>query len=461
MFLAPADVKATPAELELNHFYCAQFSPRCYDEFAGDIWKRYIPLAARTHVGVWHAANATAAIYRFRAAQQPRPGVNLVHHDIQPNMGSGVTVANESSLRQLSASLTSISTMARQPALSISEQTLILMANLLYIQYCFLRGDYSNAADILARSIRLMEDWQHWKHELASAMAPPRLLLLCYIKTEVLMQAAHLLPDRTPWNWKNSLLCLQDSPLLSMLDACAQLDMLWSGIETAANNRSVLLECLGKWKERFDQLQLETRLSEADRVRGTILRMQEILIGVRLEADTSLGEMRWDEFEPQFRTVTSKLDILLQGEVSRLGKPTFTPMVMRLLHFMAMSCRNPTLRRWIVSILRAQQHKEQAGIAAAIGVAVTDAHHSYTRIVDIVMETEEIAWDKEEERLECSKPRNCVSDEFICSNHRVVEIRAQAESTTERVCKLSLRTAADVSFGRPERAYLVLTALWS
>lgn len=244
--------------------------------------------------------------------------------------------------------------------------------------------------------------------------------------------------------------------------------MLWIGLQAVIQNlpfrpsprelsiantaRYAFREPFEKWIARFQEFQSSPYVTKGDRGRVDILKIRQILVGVLLKVDISNMEICWDEFNDEFSKATTLIELVLSKDFKDSGLPLFTPMLAKMLHFMAKACRAPILRRKMIALLQLQLE------TAAFLFTAKRKHCSYTQVIDAIVNVEEGGWIQGgKESCQCLPC--CVPGEFICNNHRVMEVHANIMPDDSKV--LSLRTTGDVLNNRSGQSFSVAAATWS
>lgn len=272
--------------------------------------------------------------------------------------------------------------------------------------------------------------------------------------------------SKPAWHWDEALSSLQKRQIGSPADACLELEMLWIGLQAILQNlpfrpnaeqlrnansaRLSFYQRFKNWVTRFHHLSSAQNSSTTDNGRIAILQVRQILVGVLLRVDMANLETSWDDFHEEFTRATLLIEQLLDQNTQDSGLPAFTPMLLKALHFMARVCRNPVLRRKMITILGVQHRK------ALSTVHKTAKHPSYTQIIDAIVTVEESAWTEKEL---CHCLPECVPGEFICNNHRVAEVDFKFRPNS--LDELTLRTVGDVSNNLPGQMLFIKARMWS
>lgn len=188
-----------------------------------------------------------------------------------------------------------------------------------------------------------------------------------------------------------------------MADACLELELLWIELQAAVRNlplqpskgevsranvkRGMFRIWLGSWTDRFQQFRLSAHGTKSHRFRIVILRIRSILVEILMRIDITNMEAGWDEFDDDFAKAILLTEVLCkQDEDGIVGLQSVTPMLTKILQFVATKCRNPVLRRRTITILAvlSKRFVDQ--------VYNQSINTSYTQIIDAIVNMEERAW---------------------------------------------------------------------
>lgn len=441
--VAPAQVKPTWAELELNHYCRTQVimtNSGC--EFTSELWHLHVLQGSREEAAIWHACNYFAAVSRL----------NRTSHSGTMNIVFG------ESLRQYSAALKSIMKVATRRKLSIPDKSAILVVNALLVVSSFRSGKLDEAVTIISNSIRLLQEWDFQGYELQSPCPVPMMLLaLFFVKIERVFQNCFLVSTKLGSGWEKVLSTLQDMPIVSSVGACLELEMLWNEsialignlsfqpsaqeVQTANTLRAAFRHRFVIWTLRY-QIYRQSQLTKVDHARNGIMNIRQMLVDILLRVDMANLETSWDEFDDEFAQATILAEFIAKRDMKESVLTPLKAMLLKVLHFMAKVCRNPALRRKMVTLIREKfENSSQNNAAEASKV-------SRTQIIDAIIELEETAWYAPEEGRNCSEwETGCVAGEVICNYHRVAEVHANINPSLR--FNITLRTVGDMVNNRP------------
>ncbi len=453
---SPAPPQADPnhIELELSHFFRTEVVNKCSDEFSRDLWGVYYPQASQNELALWHGCNALAACFQARELQRAgkmmEPLVQGLYKECR---------------RQYCASIKGIMHVANKPGQTAADKVAILGANLLFTVYWTYTQEYTNMEMLSANSIRLIQDWRLWEDVSPSAISSRRLLFY-FLKLETMEQGYSLVSCKKPWHWNKALSFLQGLPFSSCADASLELELISMGLHavfpTVADiQRDVDALCVANaargtlrnnfevWTERFDRFRRSVYTSEGDGDALCILEIRGILVGVMLEVDLTRLELSWDDFEGMFERALS----LAERPPRHRDMPSFKPMLLKSLHWMAKICRKPTLRRKIIATLDTEFENQPAFVK----MLPSRANPSYTAVIDAVVAVEEAAWSRIQDG---QRPHDCgcsieacVVGEYICNNHRITHIQRLGSQFT-------FQTVGDTVNGRPGLVMKIKHVQW-
>lgn len=215
------------------------------------------------------------------------------------------------------------------------------------------------------------------------------------------MQAVTFLIDWTPADIEETLVSTADNGVFQSLDHAAdRLEVLLSQVmrlryameqktspPASSLTIKVLLEQLNNWLHLFEAMLLSQQPSTyhsaiPERPRISLLRLQHTIIWILLSASSMPGkEMAYDNFAPQFRQCVAHAREVAAAHERCFEKPTFTPEVgiVPVLYIIGVKCRDTTVRRVVLEMLRRQTIRE----------AVWDSKTA-ARVVERVIELEEM-----------------------------------------------------------------------
>ncbi|KAJ6782395.1 hypothetical protein PWT90_08029 [Aphanocladium album] len=437
---SPLTVQPTKSEQELNHLFRTKLTLNSADEFNEDLWKIHIPLASQSQAPIWHASIAFAALWRYQMAK------SSIDTLFKQQM-------YEESLRQYSSALHCVLQLTQKPKLSMTDQVSILVANVLFLRCCMNRGDAEAGQAIVASSVQLIHHWNLFHCDTSSTPIPSNMVVLFFSKMGRYLYQSLLTTGHSPWQWEKGLAALRGKPIVSCTDACLELEMIWTGARAVIEELPVQpkVKRVGKayksqtkfrdsfriWSSKFDALQRQPYILRTDHIRLSVLLVRKILVQILVNVDIGRLETSWDDYYADFERATLLAKSVLEtGGLDRDKKKTiFTPMLAKSLHFMARVCRHPRLRRQIVQLLA-----PQLGMARLLSI---DEDYSPTQIQDTMIAVEESGWAMIRiGQSECDCLIECVPDEYICSNHRVVTVDVNLRPG--KASELRLRTRADV-----------------
>lgn len=149
--------------------------------------------------------------------------------------------------------------------------------------------------------------------------------------------------------------------------------------------KDIVLGQLKTWSNLFKNMLLQSSFYPKDFENQPLILLLRLQYTVTWTFLSSCGpgrEMEYDNFLPQFQECVSMADEVAAAHERYSGslKPTFTPEIgiLPVLYIIGVKCRNPVVRRQVLSILRRQPIRE----------AVWDSI-STARVVERVIEIEE------------------------------------------------------------------------
>jgi hypothetical protein len=451
----PAQVSASSLERGLFHHYLTEVIDHVADDFNRSLWAVHLPRSAKEQPAIWHACVAVAAL-----------------HQRQPFCGTRKSELYTTALNQYHKSLQSL--IKLKPSASSKDeyavQVPILGANLLFIVCAVQRGEITEAFTHLRNAINLLQLWRFWEPVIVrppwktpEGIIPKGSLMLFYVQIDGL--AMEILPTRAAWHWQweQAVVSIQQEPLVSLVQACLEIEMIWIGIKGMCNTiplrcsptqcmdfnrrRAILAAYYQKWAVRFDQFKdLSSAPDEANWALWLTLEVRRIVVSLMFRVDISGFETCWDALEPDFEAIASLIEsieerTLSEENMGRKAPYAFTPSLTKSLFFLVKVCRPSSLRRRIIKLYIAHRQRQRI-------ISQKQDLTFYVEGVLAIMKIEEGAWGilEEERPATCS----CRKHVFICNEHRIFECGIIHTGT--HTANLPFRTVGDVAHGRETRS---------
>lgn len=422
------------------------------------MWLRQYPQAAQSVPAIWHGCNAIASCWQLMAIDT----TNSI-------LKGAAEKVRQDGMRQYSHMLTELVKVAHQPTLTAADKSTILAVNLLATIYLNGTGQIADQNVIIANTANLFRRWQPWLSDSASPI-PSTFILLMFLKYERYKENSTLITCQKPWLWNEALLSLQSRPLLTCTDASAELEMLsmglqstfptflniWTDANAVAMSHATLAtfrQIFVSWSERLDAFKVSGRLRNEDRGPLSVLEIRRIVVGVMLQVDITRLETCWDDFEGEF----NKALLLAERLLSDTTMPAFTPTLSQLLHWMAKTCRNPKLRRRMVSLTEAQYKKFPGPRHPSVKI-----RRSPFAVINAIISTEEVAWSYIKDGYspgECGcSEQGCIDGEYVCNSHRVTQVHLKGGNPLGG--ELTLQTVGDIMRNQAGQVMYVRSMVW-
>ncbi|GLA73021.1 hypothetical protein AtubIFM55763_003920 [Aspergillus tubingensis] len=359
---------------------------------------------------LWHAMNAVACIHRdFIANSTP---ITMSRMQDSPHV--------RLALQQWNKSIQSLQELLSGQVLTKFDRLVILSVCILFITMSSLQGRLWQAFVHINGGLKLIHQWKLADRGEDKRDEDSDLDVLLVLFTQLDSQARPYLPslsNNLQWTDKQIILSSSTHPFKS------------------------LLEALDKYLEKTPQLEDERSLKA--------LFARRRLAQVALSMDLKKGELAHDDFVEHYAYMLNLMGDILEDPMNSLdSQPKNIYRVQKMsfhletittepLFLIALRCREPTIRRQAIRLLR--QYPRREGICEGMAAL---------KIAERVMEIEE----------EClTSPENaCARGKWICENHRVTWL--QFFLVHDRQARTVVHTREDLLHGRPGRE--IVTTYW-
>lgn len=423
MATRPVGSAGTEDERRLNYDFYHRFAVISHDEFNGNLWLQSLPQMAHNEPAMWHLIGAIAAVF--------------------PNLPTGQyglygKKIYERGLQHYLSSVRSIRQMIDAQELSQGRKELILVHSPFLAMCEFWIGKKQSKVQSSA-GIRLMRLWKSWEWQSCADPYGVTQSMLFLLKGHSSSECSHFVAPSEVWDWSEALSFLSQGPLRDYSSACLETEMLLASlhalfrqlplqpdaaaIRTANAKRAIYKGYTAALVDRLRDFVPSTGRTEMEGIQLQILNIWCLLITAMLNVNLSCIELGWDEFCPVFEEVLLIAEkIYAQHDQSRV-LPHFTPFLSKALHLMARWCREPGLRRRIISTF--QRHP--------LHPANKGPRH-YIPLVNTLQEIEEGAWrERKRGDLGCAFKRSCAAGKYVCQYHRVVSISLKEDPDLGRI----------------------------
>lgn len=421
-------------------FFRTETASRVAGPFDRSFWTVDLLRATQVHPAIWHASIAVAAMYKRYTIP-----ADATTRDLRRGL-------YEFALAQYNASISGLVGVASAEEQSTDDRDVILATSVLYSGLCSLRGDPKEAFLHMRSGLRLFRQWRHWerKGRRSRGVLPVDSLITLFNRFD--SQALNLLDDKSRMGSEERDIPREPSraPFTSVTEAYFEFELTLNGLVDLRQrkdlisppsvpcpdreNRTSFRSALDAWKAKFAALY--PLLKDSEMEAALVLRIRQIAFEIALGIDETRWELGWDDFLGQYRQiVTLSRELLEEYHSEPMGREeSCTPMfsfaasVCEPLYITASSCRDGSIRREAISLLRKWPRREclwDSVLAASLAESI------------MLLEERAVGGGRDGEE-ECY----CVEGVFICHGHRVAD--AKLELLGEGVGMVTLRTVNDI-----------------
>ena len=350
-----------------------------------EIWRQTLMLYSQTVPAVRHAAVALALVHRNYLDRGSDGGVHL------PQFSVEAPLFHYNRAIQL---------LLGQEIGDATERTAItLLVCYLFVCFDHLAGNYVQATKHLRGGVELVRNID------SGRVAAGAGTLLDQVTRQIRrldMQAVTFLVDWTPAGIQETLaLAMSNGAFKSLDEAADRLQILVSQVMRLRHaieqklsppptsfHTGNLLGQLSTWLHLFENLLLQScsashlTFATNHNQRTCLLRLQHTITWILLSASTiTRREMAYDAFLPQFRQCVALATEFAAAHERHSEQAAFTPEVgiIPVLYIVGVKCRDPTVRKQVLGMLRRQTIRE----------AVWDSHVT-ARVVERIIQIEEV-----------------------------------------------------------------------
>ncbi|OKL59086.1 hypothetical protein UA08_05840 [Talaromyces atroroseus] len=418
--LLPGD--NNPQEIQNFLFFRTVTAPSLAGGCDFGLWTCHTLQASRLYPPLWHATTALGAIHRQFIADG-----NLLPYNPRSETVDRVRFA----LRQFNESIQSLTKMLSSgKALGKQDKVVVLTSCILFMCLCTLQGYQLQALMHISHGVKLMHEWGLGESSVVQrddTDAALNMLLVMltqldtqgtHIQSRVGIQTTEQIEDRqSVYALEPFHTCLQAYVgLEKLINRLTRLDLNTHG--ASATHKEAILHDFTLWDAMFQDY-LATR---SETIEGNLLAVLNIrrLYAQTLFNDPAKGEVGYDEFIDQYTMIVTLAAQVLEaiypdtrdvdaqsGNVSSPSKQpdySLSVVISEAIFITAMRCREPSLRRRALQLLKRYPRRE--GIMN--GTAATEILENYMLC--------------EEQTCTGSLADNgrCSSDGlWICQKHRV------------------------------------------
>lgn len=444
---APALTRSTWDERRMFFFFRTETASSVAGPFDQSFWTVDLLRATQVHPAIWHASVAVAAMYKRYTIPADAPASAGLRRGLY-----------EFALAQYNASIGGLMGVARRDDPSPDDKDVVLATSVLYSGLCSLRGDPKEAFLHMRSGLRLFRQWKHWERRgcRGGGVLPVNSLITLFNRFD--SQALNLLDDASRLESEGEDIPREPSngSFTSVTEAYFEFELTLNGLVdlrqrkdlvsgpqgscSLRENRLALRNALDAWGAKFAALY--PLLKESEMEAALILRIRQIAFEIALAIDVAHWELAWDEFREQYEQIVTLSRQLLEEyhPMSSGDSESCAPMfsfaasVCEPLYITASSCRDHSIRREAISLLRSWPRREclwDSVLAASLGESI------------MLLEEKAVIDVRNGSGEECY----CVEDVFICHGHRVAGTKL--ELLGEGVGMVTLRTVNDIVAERP------------
>ncbi|KAK1145536.1 hypothetical protein N8T08_004094 [Aspergillus melleus] len=411
--LLPGD---TQEKSNFNYFYSVAIADLsgCFDT---GFWSGQMLRVSHSYPALWHAMTALACIHReyltkgSPAAPKPKDPARI-----------------QFALKQCNQAIRSLRDLLSGLCPTLLDQLVVLTTCILFTCMSSLQGQQVQAFVHINNGIKLLHQWN--LDSLGRTKSPELnnavdMLLVMFARLDSQVRP-YLASHQALLAWTDAEIDRPRvyQPFESLLEAELCLEMIYNGTmrlvldkeygspEPRAEiieKKRTFLQQFAEWDQRVSAL-LADDLCPVKDLDGLFIRRK--FGGVFLAADATKGELAHDDLLYQFMELLNMSDRILKRSGTAPSRSTFPSFrlatsVVEPLYWVAIKCREPTVRREAVRLL--QQFPRREGICETL-VAV----RAMNKVIEL-----------EEER--CPTARNspekidvCTDGRWVCAKHRIV-----------------------------------------
>ncbi|GLA27993.1 hypothetical protein ACMYSQ_006873 [Aspergillus niger] len=449
-------VSGDRVETESFRFFHSVTTPNLAGFFDQGRWARRLLQISHQYPVLWHAMTAVACIHRDFMTNTTPITVSRSQDSLQVRLA----------LQQWNKSIQRLQELLSERVLTKFDRLVILSVCILFITMASLQGRQWQAFVHINSGLKLIHQWNFADRGKSQRDEDLDLDVLLVLFTQLDSQARPYLPSLSNslhWTDKQIILSPSTIPFKTLLEACVALEVHFNSMMQIFTSNSIYIkgpdagiqikkqQCLvdlTEWDARLDKY-LETTPQPEDGKALKLLYARRRLAQVALSMDLTKGELAHDDFVEDYAYMLELMGCILEdpmnsldsqpGSIDRPQKMSFRleTITTEPLFLIALRCREPTIRRQAIRLLR--QYPRREGICEGLAAL---------KIAERVMEIEE----------ECltSPEIACAQGKWICENHRVTWL--QVFLVHDRQARTVMHTREDLLRGRPGRE--ILTTYW-
>ncbi|PWY82992.1 hypothetical protein BO70DRAFT_387133 [Aspergillus heteromorphus CBS 117.55] len=419
-------VSGNPVELDSFRFFCDVTTPDLAAPFDTGFWSGRLLQVAHHYPALWHAMTALGSIHRDFITD-PTPIMASRTEDSQ-KIGFA--------LLQFNTSIQCLRDMLAGPALTSLDRLVVLSICILFTCSSSLQGRQWQAFMHINSGLKLLHHWNLGSGDRSPPEEDLDMTMLLVALTQLDTQARPYICGRLgnlQWTESPVVIPPVTPPFQSLLEAYIALEVHFNRMMQLVMSRTYdpTLESLSKkqklvhdlhqWDDRLADYLSQMAPQPSDRQALRLINIRRAFTRIYLSLDPSKGELAHDDliddYADMLQLAGEILDDAMQSRIDSPAQPTFrlAATVIEPLFLIASRCREPTLRRQALQLLK--RHPRREGICEGMSGA---------KVVQRVMDLEE----------QCLySPEGCSgSGKWVCVDHRVTSMQ-QTDRKTDVVRK--------------------------
>lgn len=462
--LSPVNVTSTRQEMQMFDLLRSVTVCQVTGGFDNSFWGVDFLQATQAYPAVWHAGLALSAMHQRMKITTSNDWALQTKHDYYIF-----------ALKQYNSAIKSLIEIAQTEHPSPAQQETLLMVSMLFAGICCLQGDPRQAVLHAKNAIHLFYEWKFWEYSddrfndrQGCVLSTSSLVtLITYFESQFINRLRN--ESRPPWRGKHLPQQCSAAPFTSVTEAYNEFQPLFNGLletllhigypsdQAAPRPKPNLIHLFrqeyGVWGEKFARFKKSRNAPPPDSEAMTILELYWVGIEISVIVDVDKAASSWDQFRPAYDRIITLAEQQFERELERnlsshgAMEPIFcfSMSITEVLVFVGFNCRDGTIRRRVISLLRKWPRRDGLWDASAIAsmceaVMVLEEENAIKRKNSATAESGD-----DDDDVNCK----CIRDEVICNDHRVVETKF--DFLDNGGAQVGLRTVEDIRKGRPSR----------
>lgn len=458
--LTPHNELPSSRERQTLHLFHTHTIAHIASHFDHAFWSVDVARASLSFPAVWHAVLALATVHlHAEALRDPA----TAQHDAQQQYVFALTHYN--------IALGHLVSLVKKGSMGHVDQDVVLISVVLFISTCALLGEAKELTVHAHYGLRLFYQWKIWDDRWSSSDRQTGRLAnkdaMVSLMNRIEGQFTRSDHPRT-WHSSVSVRWGSGAPFESILDAYIELQPLMSGLlelfrsgtlyekgprhpHPLPDARLPYRQAIKDWTMKCAHLtKLLSGNDDASIVQKASIQIWLTSIEILFESDVARSELAWDRFQHVFEKIVSVAEISEKksltssatghGQAASTGDRLYWPSMCEALSFVAERCRDPSIRRRALSLMRASPRQEglwDTNLLVAIAAARIEIEESGPASND---------------RLRAGECL-CVTNQYVCQEHRVVS--AAVEFQPDRKAKVFLKSTRHVASKEQGGAVLI------